>query len=93
MKDSENINVKAMEVLIEQMQIIAKHECSNMKCDKSFLSIILGKGKNGKYKILRNGQTYEVKNVTGFDDFKEGQQVWVKIPCGCLEDMHIYGRK
>ena len=65
----------------------------NAGCDKSFKSIVKRFGdKNNTYVILdESGQERTVKCCTPNLNLKVGTRVWVKIPCGKINDMHIYG--
>lgn len=61
--------------------------------DKSFKSVVKNFGtKSGTYIILdESGQERTVKCCVPGLDLKVGTRVWVKIPGGKLNDMHIYG--
>lgn len=47
---------------------------------------------NGTYTVLdRTGTERKVKCVVPSLPLTVGKNVWVKIPCGNLNKMHIYG--
>lgn len=82
--DIKNTIIKTIEVIIEE-------KIKKLNYDKSFPSVVYGINSDGTYTIIKGGQKYNVKCAMSGVDIKLGQGVWVKIPCGRLHEMHIYG--
>ena len=51
---------------------------------------VISVNSNGTYKIVLDGHTYNVPCSLGID-LKPCQNVWLMIPHGRMEWMHIYG--
>ena len=65
----------------------------NASCDKTFKSVVKKLGnKDNTYVVLdESGQERTVKCSIPNLELKVGSRVWVKMPCGKLNDMHICG--
>lgn len=85
MGKTNNIFLQAIERMIDK-------KLSNVYFDKTFPSVIYGKNDDGTYKIVREGQMYDVPCALG-TELKVTQNVWVTIPCGMknFKDMYISG--
>lgn len=81
---------KAMDVICNTILDVIDKKNKELNYDKTFPSAILSIGEKGKYKIQKDAGIYDVSNATGVP-LSIGQKVWVKIPCGNLEKMHICG--
>lgn len=90
--DSLNKNIDAVEMLAEQITMLIKtHE---HKYDKTFPSAVKDINRDNTYTIVDDGGVKrKVKCSIPNATLKVGQYVWVKVPCGRLEDMHICGVK
>lgn len=82
----DNINAK----LLNAIDIMVSEKIKEMKFDKTFKSTVWEVNSDGTYKINYLGQQYDVYNALG-NELKQGQSVWVKIPCGIMKNMHICG--
>lgn len=77
--------------IVDEVLRAIRKEGKNNYSDKTFPSVIYGVNDNGNtYTIIKDNQKYKVKNATN-TTLSLGQSVWVKIPCGRLNDMHICG--
>ena len=75
----------------EFVDLIKTHE---HKYDRTFASTIKGINKDNTYTIMDDGGVErKVKCSIPNADLKTGQYVWVKIPSGKIEEMHICGLK
>ena len=83
-------NTKALDVLVNKIVSIIENKNQKLKYDKTFKSTIWGKNSDGTYQISYMNQLYNVYNALG-TDLELGQSVWVKIPSGRMQDMHICG--
>ena len=83
-------NVKAVELLVKN--IIDSTNKQTNSYDISFISVIKSVNENGTYTVLdRTGSERNVKCVVPTLDLSVGKNVWIKIPSGNLNKMHIYG--
>ena len=82
-KINENI-IKAIDLLIEK-------RLKKVNYDITFSSVVYEVHDNGTYTIIKDNQRHRVKCAIPNLDIKIGTQVWVKIPCNKLRDMHICG--
>lgn len=80
------------EMILESIKYgIDKNEVG---CDKTYTSVIKSVNSNGTYTILDNGGTdRKVKCCIPGAVLTVGQSVWVKEPCGNLNELHICGVK
>lgn len=61
-------------------------------CDKTYISVIKKINENGTYTILDDaGCERNVKCAIPGMDLAAGKNVWIKVPCGNLNRMHICG--
>lgn len=92
MEYTPNKNINAVEMLAEQIvKLIKTHE---HKYDRTFVSAVKSINKDSTYTIMDDGGVdRNVKCAIPDAVLKTGQYVWVKVPCGRLEDMHICGVK
>lgn len=81
---------KVLKIVAEQVSKAVEAKTKSLYYDRTYGSVVKGICKNGKYQVIHNGQLYEVKNALG-TNLKVGQSVWVKIPCGHFNQMHICG--
>ena len=80
----------ALDVLVKN--IIDTVNKQNNSYDISFMSVIKAVNTNGTYTVLdRTGSERNVKCIIPNLKLSVGKNVWVKIPCGNLNKMHIYG--
>ncbi len=82
---------KALDVITDKIISTVNSKISRLGYDQTFPSVIYGISKNGEYTIIKAGQKYDVKCAMPITDLKIGTNVWVRIPCGRLHDMHICG--
>ena len=82
-KLNDNI-IRAIDLLIEK-------KLKRVNYDVTFLSRVIEVHDNGIYTIIKNNQKHKVKCAIPNVDIKVGTQVWVKLPCNRLRDMHICG--
>lgn len=87
-----NYDKKAINMLAKQIAALVKtHE---HKYDRTFSSAIKSVNPDSTYTIMDDGGAErKVKCAIPNAVLKVGQYVWVKVPCGRLEDMHICGVK
>ena len=87
-----NKHIKALDILIKEfIELIKTHE---HKYDRTFVSAVKSINKDSTYTIMDDGGVdRNVKCAIPDAVLKTGQYVWVKVPCGRLEDMHICGVK
>lgn len=78
--------------ILNNLEKILDKKLANIYYDKTFPSVIYGKNNDGTYKIVREGQMYDVPCALGID-LKVTQNVWVTMPGGIrnLKDMYISG--
>lgn len=78
------------DIILESIKYaLEKYE---VKCDKTFTSVIKSVNSNGTYTVPDEGGTdRKVKCCIPEVELKVGMSVWVKIPCGNLSNMHICG--
>lgn len=80
----------ALDVLVKN--IVETINKQNNSYDISFISVIKAVNTNGTYTVLdRTGSERNVKCVVPTLDLSVGKNVWIKIPSGNLNKMHIYG--
>lgn len=80
----------ALDVLVKN--IIDSTNKQTNSYDISFISVIKSVNENGTYTVLdRTGSERTVKCVVPTLDLSVGKNVWIKIPSGNLNKMHIYG--
>ncbi len=87
-----NKHIQALDILIKEfVNLIKTHE---HKYDKTFASAIKSINKDSTYTIMDDGGVErKLKCSIPNAVLKVGQYVWVKVPSGRLEDMHICGIK
>ena len=87
-----NKHIKALDILIKEfIELIKTHE---HKYDRTFTSAVKSINKDFTYTIMDDGGVdRNVRCAIPNSVLKIGQYVWVKVPCGRLEDMHICGVK
>lgn len=87
-----NKDIEAVKILVKEIaSLIKTHE---HKYDKTFSSVIKKVNADKTYLILdEGGAERKVKCALPNTTLKTGQYVWIKIPCGILENMHICGIK
>ena len=83
MSQSNNYILRAIDILIEQ-------KIKKERVDKTFPSVVYGTNEDGTYTIVKDKQKYNVRCAIPVI-LSLGTHVWVKIPCGCLHEMHICG--
>lgn len=90
--NTSNKNINAVEMLAEQIVTLIKNH--RHEYDQTFSSAI---------KAINNDDTYTIIDIGGVErklkcsipseTLKIGQYVWVKVPSGRIEEMHICGVK
>lgn len=83
--------LEAVDVLVNKIIAVVDKKISKLCCDKTFPSVIYGVNSDGTYTIVRANQKYNVKCAIPGLQLGLGSNVWVKIPSGRMQDMHIYG--
>ena len=78
--------------IIDAISILVEERLKKIKYDRTFQSTILKDISDNVYEIRYLGKTYHVSNALGSGvHFNAGQPVWVKIPSGNINKMHICG--
>ena len=76
--------------ILKAIQYAMERQAIN--CDKTYKSVIKQKNANGTYVILDDtGSERTVKCCIPNLDLKVGQLVWIKLPMGKLQGIHICG--
>ncbi len=78
----------AVELLIKNIMDAVDKKCAKLRYDKTFPAVVYGKDEKGKYLIPYEGRLRAISSGLS-EELKNGQKVWVKIPCGTLREMHI----
>lgn len=83
---------KIDDILLQVIETLIDKKLSKIWYDKTFPTVVYGKNEDGTYKIPKDGVLYNVPNGLGVD-LKNGQHVWVTIPCGekNFKNMYISG--
>ena len=93
MSDILNKDIQAVKLLVEQIVSAIKNHEHNY--DRTFLSVVKGitvKGTVNYYTVQdESGVDRKVKCAIPNVQLTVGQSVWVIIPCGTIEKMHICG--
>lgn len=93
MSDILNKDIQAVKLLVEQIVSAIKNHEHNY--DRTFLSVvkeITVKGTINYYTIQdESGVDRKIKCAIPNVQLTVGQIVWVRIPCGTIEKMHICG--
>ena len=78
--------------IFRSIQIMIDEKIGNYKADKTFPSVIKQKNTDGTYIVLDDsGGERKVKCCIPNLDLKVGQRVYIKIPNGSLQNIHICG--
>lgn len=78
--------------ILKAIQIMIDEKISTYKADRTFVSVIKRKNKNGTYVILdETGSERTVKCSIPNVNLNVGQMVYVLIPFGDLKKIHITG--
>ncbi len=87
-----NKNIEAINLMVKEfVGLIKTHE---HKYDRTFASAVKSINKDSTYTIMDDGGVErKLKCSIPNAALKMGQYVWVKVPSGRLEDMHICGIK
>lgn len=92
MNDILNKDIEAIDIIVKEMATAIKTHEHNY--DRTFGSVIFNVNNNNTYTIQDEGGVQrKVKCALPNLILKAGQNVWVKIPGGKLEEMHICGVK
>lgn len=92
MSDILNQDIEAVRLISKIMTDLIKNHEHNY--DRTFGSVIFNVNNNNTYTIQDEGGVQrKVKCAIPNSILKVGQNVWVKIPGGKLEEMHICGVK
>lgn len=78
------------ESITKSVNTIIDGRLKNLKYDLTFKTVINQKNDDGTYEIIYRGQPYCVYSSIP-QSCQSGQPVWVKIPNGSFNDMHICG--
>ena len=76
---------------LKTIEILVDKKLSKLYFDKTFPSVVYGVNPDGTYAIVKAGQKYNVKCAIPGLSLGLGSNVWVKIPSGRMQDMHICG--
>lgn len=76
---------------LKSVEILADTLLKKYHPDKTFPSVVYGVNADGTYTIVRANQKYNVKCAIPGLQLGLGSNVWVKIPSGRMQDMHICG--
>lgn len=92
MEQVSNKYIQALDILVREfVNLIKTHE---HKYDKTFASAVKSVNNDFTYTIMDDGGVdRKLKCAIPNAALSVGQYVWVKVPCGRLEDMHICGVK
>lgn len=77
--------------ILKSIQIMIDKELGNYKSDHTFKSAIKSVTPKGYTIIDESGTDRIVKCAVPGVKLKVGMIVWVKIPCGNINEMHICG--
>ncbi len=78
--------------IIKSIRIMLDRKISNYKTDKTFDSVIIKTNANHTYVILgEDGSQRTVYSSIPSLNLTTGSKVWVKMPYGSLNNMHICG--
>lgn len=83
--------LEAVDVLVNKIIAVVDKKISKLSHDKTFPSVVYGVNADGTYTIVKAGQKYNVKCAIPGLQLGLGSNVWVKIPSGRMQDMHICG--
>ena len=83
--------LEAIDVLANKMISVVDKKISKLYFDKTFPSVVYGVNSDGTYTIVKANQKYNVKCAIPGLSLGLGSNVWVKIPSGRMQDMHICG--
>lgn len=86
-----NQNNQALDVLVNKIVSIAATANQKLPYDKTIPSTVYGVNGDGTYTIIKANQEYHVPCALPAADICIGTNVWVKIPCGRMNEMHICG--
>ena len=81
----------AIDVIANKIIAVVDRKISKLSFDKTFPSVIYGLNSDGTYTIIKANQKYNVKCAIPGLQLGLGSNVWVKIPSGRMQDMHICG--
>ena len=81
----------AINVIANKIIAVVDRKISKLSFDKTFPSVIYGLNSDGTYTIIKANQKYNVKCAIPGLQLGLGSNVWVKIPSGRMQDMHICG--
>jgi len=78
--------------IIKSIQIIMDREIDNQKTDRTFASVITQVHTNNTYTVLaQDGSEREIYSCLPSLSLNTGTKVWVKLPSGSINNMHICG--
>ena len=77
--------------IIKSIQIIVDRKLSNYKADKTYKSVIKNISPKGYVILDETGSERTVKCCIPGVELKVGQPVWIKVPMGKLQGIHICG--
>ena len=90
MADITKEDIEAVDILGKEIAKVVKQ--NSQTADYSFTSVIKAVNANGTYTVLdRNGIERDVKCVIPGLPLSVGKNVWLKMPCGDIKKLHIYG--
>lgn len=76
---------------LKSIEILVDKKLSKYCADKTFPSVVYDINSDGTYAIVKAGQKYNVKCCIPSLPISLGSNVWVKVPSGRMQDMHICG--
>jgi len=92
MEQVSNKHIRALDILVKEfVGLIKSHE---HKYDRTFSSAVKSINRDSTYAIMDDGGvSRNVRCAIPNTTLRVGQYVWVKVPSGRLEDIHICGVK
>ena len=78
--------------ILNSIHIIMDREINNQKTDRTFASVVTQVHTDNTYTILaQDGSEREVYSCIPSPALHAGAKVWVKLPSGSINNMHICG--
>jgi len=77
--------------ILKAIQIMIDKKMGDSKSDRTFPSVVKEINRKGYVILDETGNERTVKCAIPNVDLKVGKHVWVKVPCGKLNQIHICG--
>lgn len=84
-------NTKLTDYILNSIETFVNAGLQNIKADRTFISVIKEVTPKGYVVLDETGCKRTVKCAIPNVELKDGKNVWVKIPRGELNQMHICG--